>query len=88
MAFSSGTPRMLALDQESRWNRPVEIESGTLETTAFQVAEEVETLSMSQRRWAAPSMVLPGPSGSWFGLRYWRVSRMNTSSSFPQRTLR
>src|SRR3989442_14201513 len=33
-------------------------------------------------------MVLPGPSGAALGLRYWRVSRMNTSRSRPQRNFR
>ncbi len=87
--FSSGTPKTLALDQES-WAAagPVGTDSETLETITFQVAVEAVTASSSQRRWAAPSIVLPGPSGSRLELLYWRVSRMNTSSSRPHRNCR
>ena len=86
---SSGLPRTLAFDHESRRSGlPVGTESVTLVTTTFQTAVDVDTLSTSQRRCAAPSMVLPGPSGSVLGLRYWRVSRMNISSSRPQRNFR
>src|SRR5438093_12527301 len=83
--FSSGTPKTLALDQES-WAAagPVGTDSGTLETITFQVAVEAVTASRSQRRWAEPSIVLAGPSGSRLELRYWRVSRMKTYSHRPQ----
>src|SRR2546428_664965 len=68
---SGGAPYTLAFDHESRRSGcPVGIESGTLETTTFQTAVDAETLSASQRRCAAPSMVLPGPSSAVLGLRY------------------
>src|SRR5437660_1256126 len=68
---SWGVPYTLAFDHESRaFGCPVGIESGTLETTTFQTAVDAETLSASQRRCAAPSMVLPGPSSAVLGLRY------------------
>jgi len=86
---ASGAPSTFAFDQESRRSGlPVGTESGTLVTTTFHTAADVATLSTSQRRWAPPSIVLPGPSGSVFGLRYWRVSRMKTSTSRPQRNFR
>src|SRR5207249_4135569 len=71
VVLSSGTPKTLALDQES-WavGGPVGTESGTLETITFQVADDAVTPSRSQRRCTSPSMVLPGPSGSRFELRY------------------
>jgi hypothetical protein len=85
---SSGTPWALALLQESCPRLPVGTDRGTLDTTTFHTAVDDDIASISQRRCAAPSMVLPGPSGSALGLRYWRVSKMKTSRSEPQRKLR
>ena len=85
---SSGTPRALALLQESWARPPVGTERGTLDTTTFHTALDPATASTSQRRWVAPSMVLPGPSTAVLGLRYCRVSRMKTSRSAPQRNWR
>ncbi len=85
---SSGTPWALALLQESRPWLPVGTDRGTLDISTFHTAVDDDTPSISQRRCAAPSMVLPGPSGSLLGLRYCRVSRMKTSRSEPQRKLR
>src|SRR5687767_2157646 len=73
--------------QESPQGPPFAIEKETLDTTIFQTAFDAATLSTSHFRWAAPSIVFselsmqPRP-------RYWRVSRMKTSSRAPQRTRR
>src|SRR5438094_7537416 len=84
---SSGTPKMLALDQEScAAEGPVGTESGTLETITFQVADDEGTPSSSHRRCTPPSMVLSGPSGSRLELRYCHMSRKNTCSNWPQQT--
>src|SRR2546426_9012885 len=86
VVLSSGTPKMLALDHEScAAGGPVGTESGTLETMTFQVADDVVTPSTSHRRCAAPSIVLPGPSGSRFELRYWRGARAKTTGRPPHR---
>ena len=88
-APSTGNPNALTPVHESRaFGLPVGIESDTLVTTTFQVAVDEVTPSTSQRFCSAPSIVLPGPSVSVFGLRYWRVSRMKTSSSRPHRKRR
>ena len=82
-------PNTLASVHESRRSgRPVGTASGTLVTTTFHSAVDAVSPSTSQRRCAAPSIVLPGPSSSASSLRYWRVSRMKISSSRPHRTLR
>src|SRR5437899_8614707 len=48
---SSGTPKMLALDQEScAAEGPVGTESGTLETITFQVADDEVTPSSRDRK--------------------------------------
>ena len=61
--LSAGMPNTLASVHESRRaGRPVGTASGTLVTTTFHSAVDAVTPSTSQRRCAAPSIVLPGPS--------------------------
>ena len=76
-------PSTLRGAHESLIGQPLGSERGTLETTTFHWAREAMTSSTSQRRWAAPSIVLSGPSGWWLGLRYCRVSSTKRSSSAP-----
>src|SRR5437879_13521750 len=62
---SSGTPKMLASDQEScAAEVPVGTESGTLETMTFQVADDEVTASSSHRPCTPPGLVLSGPAGA------------------------
>jgi hypothetical protein len=87
--FSGTSPKTLAFDQPSRRSGgPVGTDSGMLLTMTFHVAVDAGTAPSSHCRWAAPSIVLAGPSASALSLRYCRVSSTKISSRRPQRALR